>query len=238
MGSAALPLLQRETLTNTTIQFPEGTRYITKEHLLCVPSTWKTIVPFFLANYLAHVATVVFIPGETTVSMITTMLFALAFPSAGLSRGLDAMRQFAIKGETPLEIACRAGALCTVSRSRFSKHLDSFGNRRAPSTRISKALESDETVSPAVHVGVAMSNLEAHGADISGLGQVPDNKLNREEIAEPADGQGAEPDLDEQSYEVIFELYDQGSTFCPQRNDMHGPDAVSTGGLIYLMATS
>jgi hypothetical protein len=59
-------------------------------------------VLFFFATYLAHVTTIVFVLGETTVSTITTILSALAFPSAGLSQRLDAIRQFAIKGETPL----------------------------------------------------------------------------------------------------------------------------------------
>jgi hypothetical protein len=106
--------------TNLTIQFPHGTRYIAHQHLLCTPSTWKTIIPFYLADYLAHVVTVKSIPGESAVSSALALFFALMFPSLGLNRGLEAIAQCAIRGKTPLEKACRAGALAVVARENSS----------------------------------------------------------------------------------------------------------------------
>ena len=93
-----------------------GSRYIADDHLLCTPSTWKTIIPFFLANYLAHVAAVKSIPGESIISTVFTLALAPIFPASGLSRGLDAITQCATRRKTPLDTACKAQALAVVIR--------------------------------------------------------------------------------------------------------------------------
>ena len=103
-------------LHNVTISLPENSRYNATQHLLCTPSSWKSIAPFFLANYFAHVATVRTIPGEPIIQVVAMMLTALLFPASGLARGLDAIFQSAKRGRSPLEVACKAGALCVVVR--------------------------------------------------------------------------------------------------------------------------
>jgi hypothetical protein len=70
-------------LTNTTIELPEGSRYIPDQHLLCTPSTWSFILLFFLANYVAHVGTVRSASGALGISRAFDMLTALLFPSRG-----------------------------------------------------------------------------------------------------------------------------------------------------------
>jgi hypothetical protein len=47
-----------------------------------------------------------------------TLIIALLFPSSGIGRGLNAIYQRAIFCETPLETACKAGALCVVIRTK------------------------------------------------------------------------------------------------------------------------
>ena len=103
-------------LHNVSISLPENSRYNATQHLLCTPSSWKSIAPFFLANYFAHVATVRTIPGEPIIQVLAMMLSALFFPASGLARGLDAIFQSAKRGRSPLEVACKAGALCVVVR--------------------------------------------------------------------------------------------------------------------------
>ena len=48
---------------------------------------------------------------------ILTLLFALCFPASGMARGLHAIYQRSIRGKTPLEVACKSGALCVIVRS-------------------------------------------------------------------------------------------------------------------------
>ena len=49
-------------------------------------------------------------------STVSALVLALAFPASGLSRGFDAITRCAIRGKTPLEIACKAQALAVVVR--------------------------------------------------------------------------------------------------------------------------
>jgi hypothetical protein len=105
-----------QTLQNITITVPEGTNNHGDEHLLCTPSTWTNIAAFFLANYVAHAATVKSIPGESTISTLTHAFLALLFPFSGVMRGLRAIFQHATTYEDPLEAALNAEALCMVVR--------------------------------------------------------------------------------------------------------------------------
>ena len=73
---------------------------------------------FFLGNYAAHAATVVIYPGESLVATVIAIGFALVFPASGVVRGLTAIARHAAFVSDPLEQAARAGALCTVVRTK------------------------------------------------------------------------------------------------------------------------
>ncbi|KIW29951.1 uncharacterized protein PV07_05735 [Cladophialophora immunda] len=102
---------------NMTIEAPPGSRYIPNENLLCTPSTWKSVLLFFSANYFTHIATVRSIPGESMIKTAGALLMALIFPTSGMIRGLTAIIKCPIRCKTPLEKACKAGALCVVVRN-------------------------------------------------------------------------------------------------------------------------
>ena len=72
---------------------------------------------FLLANYVAHAATVKSLPGEPTLSVLGSLVFALFFPVSGIVRGVNAVYQRAIFAKTPLEAAAKASALCMVVRT-------------------------------------------------------------------------------------------------------------------------
>ncbi len=84
----------------------------------CGPPKTSDIMIFFLGNYVAHALTVATLPGETTGSAAFTAFVALLFPTAGIYRGLSAIRHRAIFGKTDLHKAARAGALCMVVRTQ------------------------------------------------------------------------------------------------------------------------
>ncbi len=100
-----------------TVTVPEGTQSHDNPNLLCTPARWADVAVFFLANYVAHAATVKSIPGEPVLATLRVYLFALLSPSAGVVRGVRAIRQIAINSDTPLETAAKAGALCVVIRT-------------------------------------------------------------------------------------------------------------------------
>jgi hypothetical protein len=87
----------------------------------CAPISWTGIAVFYVANYVAHAATIHTIPGEATNSIMRSVLSALLFPTAGIARGLNAIFRCAIykiMTESELQGAARAGALCMVIRSQ------------------------------------------------------------------------------------------------------------------------
>jgi len=51
-------------LENITVTVPVGTNNHRDPHLLCTLSTWTDIASFFLANYMAHAATIRSVPGN------------------------------------------------------------------------------------------------------------------------------------------------------------------------------
>jgi len=105
------------TADNTTISVPEGTSNHGDPTLLCAPSSWRDIAIFFLANFVAHAATVKLLPGEPVLEVSFAMISALLFPTSGVVRGLDAIVRHAVSGSTPLQKAQKAGALCEVVRA-------------------------------------------------------------------------------------------------------------------------
>ncbi len=86
--------------------------------ILCVPTTYKSILLFLLANYLAHAATVKSYPGDTALSSLLSATWALFFPSSGVIRAMSSLiRHARFTGGNELQNAIRAGALCMVVRS-------------------------------------------------------------------------------------------------------------------------
>ncbi|MCJ1431033.1 hypothetical protein MMC27_000383 [Xylographa pallens] len=104
-------------LINITIIAPQGTNDHGDPHLLCTPSQWSDVATFFLANYVAHAATVKFVPGESTISTALAVIWALFFPTSGTMRGLKAIWQRAVFSGSAIDKASRAGALCMVVRA-------------------------------------------------------------------------------------------------------------------------
>jgi hypothetical protein len=83
-------------------------------NLACRSAKWPDVLAFFLLNYIAHAATLKTLPGESTPVTILNMLAALFFPASGVFRGFDTLLGRAKFAKTDLEVAARAGALCTV----------------------------------------------------------------------------------------------------------------------------
>jgi hypothetical protein len=95
----------------------------TNEIFCVTPSPWFSgVAIFYLGNYASHAATLITYPGEPPLSVAAAILYALFFPTAGISRGLSAIFRAARliawrrKGGD-LGAAARSGALCMVVRS-------------------------------------------------------------------------------------------------------------------------
>jgi len=82
--------------------------------LICRDSTWVDILVFYLGNYVAHAGTVVTKPGQSPLTSLATIINAMLFPGSGIVNGMDAILTFAKSGNTNLQVAARAGALCAV----------------------------------------------------------------------------------------------------------------------------
>lgn len=106
-------------LQNITITVPQGTSNHSDPHLLCTPADGYHVVLFIFANYAAHVATIVTLPGETLGSMFLTMLFALIYPMTGIQKCIRPLGKHTLlrRDQSPLNNALRAGALCEVVRT-------------------------------------------------------------------------------------------------------------------------
>lgn len=72
---------------------------------------------FFLANSVAHAATVKSVPGELALSSCLALVFALLLPASSIRRGLSAIYRSAVLANTPLKTAATAKALCMVVRT-------------------------------------------------------------------------------------------------------------------------
>ncbi|RYP74288.1 hypothetical protein DL771_003109 [Monosporascus sp. 5C6A] len=86
--------------------------------LLCKAASWTDILLFILGNYFVHAATVTAKPGQSILSTIVKVVSASLFPISGISHALSAIFSLAIFAPTDLQMAARAGALCTVVRVR------------------------------------------------------------------------------------------------------------------------
>jgi hypothetical protein len=86
--------------------------------LYCQPSTRISILFFFLANFIAHCATVKSYPAETGAELLVAVTLALFFPSSGVIRALDSiLRHSRLRWTNEAQRAAKAGALCMVVRT-------------------------------------------------------------------------------------------------------------------------
>lgn len=115
-SSLAQIVLYTKNLTELLIEVPQGATQHANPRLLCLPIWWLDIVVFFSTNYIAHAFTVRNPRGGSKFAMVSNGLLAILFPFSALMRALNALRREGRGGGTPLEKACRAGALCMVVR--------------------------------------------------------------------------------------------------------------------------
>ncbi|MCJ1427915.1 hypothetical protein MMC29_005821, partial [Sticta canariensis] len=102
--------------SNGNVTLPVGVSNHGDPNLLCSPAKWTDIVIFFLGNYFAHAATIRSSPGDSIYVSTINAVSALFFPASGIRRGLAGVFSLAKFGRTDLQIAARAGALCSVVR--------------------------------------------------------------------------------------------------------------------------
>lgn len=88
------------------------------KNLYCRESKWSDLVVFFLANVVAHAATVPSSPRSNTIDNIESMLLSLFLPYFGIGRAIGIIRRAAIFASSPLQQAKRAEAICAVGRTR------------------------------------------------------------------------------------------------------------------------
>ncbi|KAH6677092.1 hypothetical protein B0J14DRAFT_583468 [Halenospora varia] len=126
-------------LVSINITVPNGTTTHGNPHLICPPATWVNIFVFFLGNYFAHAGTVTTRPGASMMEGVSVIVLALLFPATGLYRGCtmiynaiscDSLPKFTrwifhlrdIEEENSIQkelrTAARAGALCTLRRTK------------------------------------------------------------------------------------------------------------------------
>ena len=110
-------LLVAATETNLTLQVPAGTSAHGDAHLICTPTQWTDVAIFLLANYVAHVFTIVSRPGEHTLHLLYRTIIAFLFPYSGIVYSLETISRHAVFVKDPVERAGRARALCVVARS-------------------------------------------------------------------------------------------------------------------------
>ncbi|KAF6785029.1 nacht domain protein [Colletotrichum sojae] len=82
---------------------------------LCKPASWTDLALFFLGNYVAHAATVIASPGQTTSKTVMLAVSAVLFPNSGIRNGIRAIVNCSQwRHLSNLQKAARAGALLTV----------------------------------------------------------------------------------------------------------------------------
>jgi hypothetical protein len=104
--------------TTTTTHVPGPFTNHGDPDLFCTPSTTASVLFFFLANFVAHCATVKSYPAETNAELLVAVVLALFFPSSGVIRALDSiLRSSRLRRTNDAQRAAKAGALCMVVRS-------------------------------------------------------------------------------------------------------------------------
>lgn len=121
LASLLVPVLSQA--SNNTATSPEcpidipGYIHHGNCNLLCRPALWTDILVFFLGNYVAHAATIIGQPGQSTLAGVLAVVTALILPGGGVRSGLGAILSLAKFGSTDLQTAARAGALCAVVKT-------------------------------------------------------------------------------------------------------------------------
>lgn len=86
-------------------------------NLLCRPALWTYILVFFFGHHIAHGATILSRPGQSKLASLLAIVTALVLPGGGIWRDVEALWSRARLGSTDLQVAARAGALCTVVKN-------------------------------------------------------------------------------------------------------------------------
>jgi aspartate/methionine/tyrosine aminotransferase len=81
---------------NIRLTVPEGSTTHGTPYLLCKPPEWYGYIVFFFANYVAHAATVVSLPGQGFNETFLTSIAALLVPSTRIVRAIDVFFQHPI----------------------------------------------------------------------------------------------------------------------------------------------
>jgi len=102
--------------SNSTNTLPPGAFTHGNPNLICVQAKWSDVFIFLLGNYVAHAATVVSSPGQSTATTVVSIIFALLSPARGFHLGIRTLFRLAFLGRTDLTKAARAGALVKVVR--------------------------------------------------------------------------------------------------------------------------
>ncbi|KDQ51989.1 hypothetical protein JAAARDRAFT_492802 [Jaapia argillacea MUCL 33604] len=86
--------------------------------IVCNRTTWHDIVIFFVANYIAHAATVPSVPGAKWYDSAFWTTVSLFLPLAGLGKSAGLVGRHFLAGKSDLEKASAREALLVVVRSR------------------------------------------------------------------------------------------------------------------------
>ncbi|PMD19655.1 hypothetical protein NA56DRAFT_690277 [Hyaloscypha hepaticicola] len=104
-------------------QIPSNTTAPWTDHgipgLVCTQARWSSLILFFLANYVAHCATIMSYPAETLTERAVAVTGALLFPSSGLRRAVGAIRRRPrLRPLNSIQRALASGAMCMVVRTK------------------------------------------------------------------------------------------------------------------------
>ena len=126
---------------NITIEAPNGTTNHGEPNSYCTPATWIDIASFLLFNYVAHGATVVSYPGESTTEKLQNVVVAMLVPAFGVIRAFNfIIRHPLLTAKNDLQVAAKSRALCMLVRSSSWKPQKSDNIKNAlindPSTNI------------------------------------------------------------------------------------------------------
>ena len=102
---------------NITVSVPQNTTNHGNSQLVCTPSKWTDVVEFFILYFVTPAATVKSLPGQSIFGGLFAMCTALLFPTASVTKGIDAVLRCAAIQRSPLQKALKAGALCEVVRA-------------------------------------------------------------------------------------------------------------------------
>ncbi|KDQ51954.1 hypothetical protein JAAARDRAFT_40575 [Jaapia argillacea MUCL 33604] len=101
----------------TTLLVTAVTALPISRSVVCLPTTWHDIVVFFVANFLAHAATIPTAPGAKWYDSAAWTILSLLLPFAGLGKSLGLIMRHFMVGNSDLEKALARDGLAIVVRS-------------------------------------------------------------------------------------------------------------------------